>query len=156
MKIVGVEHTSYTVSNLERSLEFYVGVMGCKVLWQRQNSDQYLRDIVAMPDAVVNAAHLGIPGTDHHLELFEYVQPRGVAADVRNNNPGSSHIAWLVEDLPAAYQELKAKGVQFRSEVVTIDKGVNTGGLSVYMLDPDGITIELFEPNPRKLSREGA
>ena len=75
MKIVGVEHTSYTVSNLERSLEFYVGVMGCKVLWQRQNSDKYCRDIVAMPEAIVNAAHLAIPGTEHHLELFEYVQP---------------------------------------------------------------------------------
>lgn len=149
MKIVGAEHTSYTVSNLERSLEFYVGVLGCHVLWQREISDKYFRDIVAMPNALVKAAHLAIPGTTHNLELFEYVQPRGSTADVRNNNPGSSHLAFLVEDLPSAYRELKAKGIQFRSEPIGIDKGVNTGGYSVYMLDPDGITVELFEPHPR-------
>ncbi|HZQ06107.1 MAG TPA: VOC family protein, partial [Anaerolineae bacterium] len=94
MQIVGADHTSFTVSNLERSLEFYVGLLGCQVLWQREITDQYFRDIVGMPDAVVKAAHLAIPGTTHNLELFEYVVPRGTTADVRNNNPGSSHLAF--------------------------------------------------------------
>jgi catechol 2,3-dioxygenase-like lactoylglutathione lyase family enzyme len=146
MKIVGADHTSFTVSNLERSLEFYVGLLGCKVLWQREITDLYFRAIVGIPDAVVKAAHLEIPGTTHNLELFEYVVPRGVAADVHNNNPGSSHLALYVDDLESAYSELKAKGVQFRSEPIVIDKGANTGGRSVYMLDPDGITVELFQP----------
>jgi catechol 2,3-dioxygenase-like lactoylglutathione lyase family enzyme len=35
MKIIGADHTSYTVSNLERSLEFYVDLLGFDVLWQR-------------------------------------------------------------------------------------------------------------------------
>ena len=146
MQIVGADHTSFTVSNLERSLEFYVGLLGCQVLWQREITDQYFRDIVGMPDAVVKAAHLAIPGTTHNLELFEYVVPRGTTADVRNNNPGSSHLAFYVDDLPAAYRELQAQGVRFRSAPIMIDKGVNTGGYSVYMLDPDGITVELFQP----------
>ncbi|HZQ07374.1 MAG TPA: VOC family protein, partial [Anaerolineae bacterium] len=63
-----------------------------------------------------------------------------------NNNPGSSHLAFYVDDLPAAYRELQAQGVRFRSAPIMIDKGVNTGGYSVYMLDPDGITVELFQP----------
>lgn len=146
MKIVGAEHTSYTVSNLERSLEFYVGLLGCQVLWRREITDKYFRDIVGFPDCVVKAAHLSIPGTAHTLELFEYVQPRGTSADVRTNNPGSSHIAFLVEDLSSAYEELKAKGVSFRSPPVMIDQGVHTGGYSAYMLDPDGITMELYQP----------
>jgi catechol 2,3-dioxygenase-like lactoylglutathione lyase family enzyme len=146
MKITGVYHTSYTVSNLERSLEFYAGLLGCEVLWQREITNQYFREIVGFPDCVVKAAHLRIPGSAHVLELFEYVTPRGTPADVRTNNPGSSHLSLYVEDLPAAYEELQARGIRFRSPPVAIDAGVNKGGYALYMFDPDGISVELFQP----------
>jgi catechol 2,3-dioxygenase-like lactoylglutathione lyase family enzyme len=68
---------------------------------------------------------------------------------VRNNNPGSAHLCLFVEDLPNACRELAAQGVRFRSEPVYLDEGPNTGGWAVYMLDPDGITIELFQPPPQ-------
>jgi lactoylglutathione lyase len=148
MKITGIDHTSYTVSSLQRSLEFYVGLLGFEVLWQREITNQYFRDIVAMPDCVVKAVHLRIPSSAHKLELFEYTTPRGVPADVRTNNPGSSHMSLYVDDLPAAYAELEAKGVRFRSAPVPITTGANEGGYSVYMLDPDGITVELFQSRP--------
>ena len=45
MKVTGAHHTSYTVSNLERSLKFYVELLGCEVIWQRENRDQYFRDM---------------------------------------------------------------------------------------------------------------
>lgn len=146
MKITGADHTSYTVANLERSLEFYVGLLGFEVLWQREISNQYFRDIVDMPDCVVKAAHLRIPGSTHKLELFEYISPTGIPADIRTNNPGSSHMALVVDELPSAYEALKTKGVQFRSPPVAIDAGANKGSYALYMLDPDGITIELFQP----------
>ena len=146
MKVTGVHHTSYTVSNLERSLEFYAGLLGCEELWRREITDQYFRDIVGFSDCEVKAAHLSIPGSGHVIELFEYVTPRGRPADIRTNNPGSSHLSFFVEDLPAAYEDLKARGVQFRSPPVEIDAGVNKGGYALYMLDPDGITVELFQP----------
>lgn len=146
MKVTGADHTSYTVSNLEHSLEFYVGLLGCEVLWQREITSQYFRDIVGFPDCVVKAAHLRIPSTTHKLELFEYVVPRGVPADVHTNNVGSSHLSFFVDDLQAAYEELKVKGVRFRSPPIAIDTGANKGTYALYMLDPDGITVELFQP----------
>jgi catechol 2,3-dioxygenase-like lactoylglutathione lyase family enzyme len=66
--------------------------------------------------------------------------------DLQPNNPGSSHLAFVVEDLSVVYEQLKAKGVNFRTPPVTIDAGVNKGGYGVYILDPDGITMELFQP----------
>jgi len=146
MNITGVDHTSFTVSNLQRSLDFYVGVLGLELLWQREITNDYFRAIVGMPDCVVQAAHLRIPGSIHKLELFEYTTPHGVPADVRTNNPGSAHIALHVTALTEAYQSLSAQGVQFRSPPIRIDAGVNTGGYAVYILDPDGISIELFQP----------
>jgi catechol 2,3-dioxygenase-like lactoylglutathione lyase family enzyme len=147
MKITGAEHTSFTVSNLERTLDFYVDLLGFEVVHLRpQITSRYFRDVVGFPDGVIKGAFLRIPGTEHRLELFEYLQPRGVPADVRTNNPGSAHICLFVEDLPSAYQELLSKGVRFRSPPVDMDEGSNAGGIAVYMLDPDGITIELFQP----------
>ena len=147
MKITGADHTSYTVSNLETSLAFYRDLLGFEVLHIRpQITNRYFRDIVGFPDGVIKDAFLAIPGTSHRLELFEYVHPRGTPLDTRNNNPGSSHMALYVDDLVALYVELHAKGVQFRSPPVYMDEGPNAGGWAVYMLDPDGITIELFQP----------
>jgi lactoylglutathione lyase len=146
MRVTGAHHTSYAVSDLERSLEFYARLLGCEVLWQREISNRYFCDIVGFPDCEVRAAHLAIPGSEHVIELFEYVSPDGQPINLRPNNPGSSHIAFIVEDLNAAYKELKARGANFRSPPVAIDAGVNKGGYAVYMLDPDGITMELFQP----------
>jgi lactoylglutathione lyase len=146
MSFTGADHTSFTVSNLERSLDFYHGLLGFEILHSRpQITSKYFRDVVGFPDGVIKDAFLAIPGTQHRLELFEYVQPRGTPADVRTNNPGSAHLALYVDDLLPMYEELKAKGVQFRSPPVYLDEGPNIGGWDVYMLDPDGITIELFQ-----------
>jgi len=146
MKIVGIDHTSYTVASLARSLEFYAGWLGFELLWQRQIDNDYFRRIVGFPDCVVNAAHLRVPGSNHKLELFEYVTPFGRSTDLRTNNPGSSHLSLLVDDLPAVYGSLLSKGGHFKSPPVLIDGGVNRGGYAVYLLDPDGITVELFQP----------
>lgn len=148
MEIQGVHHTSYTISDLERSLEFYVGLLGCELLWRREIGERYFSEIVGFPGSRVKAAHLRIPGSSHVIELFEYLQPRGEPADVRTNNPGSSHLSLLVDDLASAYRSLKTKGVRFRSPPVPIDAGVNVAGYALYMLDPDGITVELFQPPP--------
>jgi catechol 2,3-dioxygenase-like lactoylglutathione lyase family enzyme len=145
MKPSGLHHTSYTVSDLERSLGFYVDLLGCKLIWQREIREAYFGAIVGFPGCVVKAAHLRIPGSDHVLELFEYMSPRGEAVEMGTNHPGSSHMCFLVDDLAVVYQELQSKGVQFRSEPVEIDAGVNRGAYCVYLLDPDGIAIELLQ-----------
>ena len=146
MRITGVDNTSFSVSNLERSVEFYIGVLGCQVIWQREITDQYFRDIVGFPQAVVKAAHLRLPGSTHKLELFEYVQPRGGAGELHPNDLGNAHLSFLVEDLTASYEELQGRGIRFRSPPVLIDHGANAGGYALYLLDPDGINVELFQP----------
>jgi catechol 2,3-dioxygenase-like lactoylglutathione lyase family enzyme len=149
IRITGADHTSFTVADLDRSLAFYCDLLGFEVLNYRPRIvNQYFRDIIGMPDAVVKGAYLGIPGSVHKLELFEYVQPRGTPADVRTNNPGSAHLCYLVDDCRALYARLVDAGVQFRSPPIDLNEGPNAGGVALYMLDPDGITIELFQAAP--------
>jgi len=150
MKITGADHTSFSVSNLERSLAFYHDLLGFDIIHIRPNIiNKYFRDIIGMPDGVIKGAFLAIPGTTHRLELFEYVNPRGTPLDVLTNNPGSAHMCWYVDDLRTLYGELVAKEVRFRSPPIYLDEGPNIGGWAVYMLDPDGITIELFQLAPK-------
>ena len=146
MPIIGAHHTSYTVEDMNRSLAFYRDLLGFEIVHERPEvTASYFRIIVGIPDCVVHAVLMKIPGTDHHLELFEYKHPRGMAQDLIPNNPGSSHIAYYVDDLIALYTRLKDAGVSFVTEPVYLDQGPNKGGWSVYARDPDGIPIELFQ-----------
>jgi catechol 2,3-dioxygenase-like lactoylglutathione lyase family enzyme len=149
VKIVGADHTSFTISNLENSLSFYIDKLNLELLWKREIDDAYFCDIIGFPDCTVRAAHLRIPGSNHHIELFEYVLPGGKKADLRTNIIGSSHISLIVEDIWEAYEDLMSKEVQFRSKPIEITHGANQGGWGVYLIDPDGITVELFQL-PRK------
>lgn len=143
--IVGAHHTSFTVANLDRSLAFFRDVLGLEVVGGREVRDDYIGQIVGFPGAVIRVALLRIPG-GHHVELFEYVQPLGQAVAPRPCDPGSCHLALLTPDLPALYQELKAKGADFQCEPVLITAGPNKGGYGVYLRDPNGILLELFQP----------
>jgi len=147
--ITGVYHTSFTVSDLDRSLAFYRDVLGLKVVVQQEKAGDYIEQVVAYPNAHLKIALLKAEGSDHVLELIEYVHPKGHAIDVSTPNPGSAHLCFRVDDLQRTYEALVAKGVRFKSPPVRITSGVNEGGQAVYLLDPDGITLELFQPPAR-------
>jgi catechol 2,3-dioxygenase-like lactoylglutathione lyase family enzyme len=142
-----LHHTGYTVSDLDRSLVFYRDVLGCEVIATQEKEGGYLAAIVGYPDAHVRMAHLRVPGDGHVIELFEYVSPTGGRADVEPRNVGASHLCFLVTDLAALYEDLLERGVtSFVSPPVEVDTGINRGGLGLYLKDPDGITVELFQP----------
>ena len=147
MTVLGTYHTGFSVVDLEESIKFYA-LLGCEVIWEREISDEYFRQIVGIPDCVVRAAHLRVPASDHVIELFQY-EPQRSHTELMPNEPGHAHVAFIVDDLPATYEELKAKGVRFKSPPVLITAGANAGGYGVYMTDPSGITLELFQPSKR-------
>jgi catechol 2,3-dioxygenase-like lactoylglutathione lyase family enzyme len=146
MGIIGADHTSFSVSDMSKTLPFYRDLLGFEVILERPEvTNNYFRKIVGFTDSVVHSVEMRIPGTNHRLELFEYKHPRGVVQNLTPNNPGSSHIAYYVDDLVPFYEKLKAGGAQFISEPVFMDEGPNRGGYALYMKDPDGIVIELFQ-----------
>jgi catechol 2,3-dioxygenase-like lactoylglutathione lyase family enzyme len=144
----GIHHTGYTVSDLDRSLGFYRDLLGMEVLATQEKEGGYLAAIVGYPDAHVRMAHLRMPGSDHVLELFEYLAPAGAAPErIEPRDVGTAHLCFLVNDLSAEYLRLRKAGVDsFVSEPIAVDTGINTGGFGVYLRDPDGIVIELFQP----------
>ena len=146
MRSAGLHHTGYTVSDLDRSVAFYRDVLGCEVIATQEKEGGYLAAIVGYPGAHVRMAHLRVPEDGHAIELFEYMSPTGTRPPLELCNVGTSHLCFIVDDLPSVYAELRERGVDFVSPPVTVDTGVNRGGYGVYLRDPDGITIELFQP----------
>ncbi len=144
-RVVGAHHTSFTVAEIDRSIGFLRDQLGLELLYRREVRAEYFAQIVGLPGCVVVAALLRIPGTTHHVELFEYESPRGEPVRPRPCDPGSSHLSLLVDDLPALYERLVAGGAQFVSPPVLVASGPNRGGYGVYLRDPNGILIELFQ-----------
>src|SRR5262245_29631776 len=144
--IVGAHHTSFTVADLERSVAFFRDRLGLTLVGQREVHDDYFGRVVGLPGSKVRAALLRVPGSAHHVELFEYLTPRGQACTPRPCDPGSAHLALLVDDLPALYERLRGEGVAFVGAPVRIDAGPNAGGYAVYLRDPNDVLTEPFPP----------
>ncbi len=107
----GVHHTGYTVSNLERSLDFYQGLLGLELIGRQDKQGGYLGAIVGYPDAHVRQAHLRIPGDGHVVELFEYLAPKGsTPAPFEPRNVGTPHLCLLTDDLPGALRAPRRSG----------------------------------------------
>lgn len=145
--ITKAHHMGLQVADLERSVAFYRDILGFEVIFAWNPQADYIREMVGYPDADIHAAVMRLPGTEVVLELLDYRNVDRAAVDTRTANPGTAHIAFFVDDLDTLYAQLQAKGVRSVSPPVTPTIGPNQGGRAVYLLDPDGIRVELIQTN---------
>ena len=138
-------HTGLTVRDLDRSLGFYRDLLGMEVVMAQEKQGGYLAAIVGYEGARVRMAHLAFPGDAHRIELFQYLEPPGRGDPGEPLDVGITHVCLLVEDLRAMHERLSEAGIDFYSAPVEVDTGANAGGLCLYLRDPDGITLELFQ-----------
>jgi lactoylglutathione lyase len=138
-------HTGLHVTDLERSLAFYRDLLGFELVFAWNPQAPYIGELVGYPDVDLHAAVVKPPNSDVFLELLEYRNVNQPAAQAHAAAPGTAHTAYYVDDVDALYAALVAKGVKSVSPPVTPTIGPNTGGRAVYLLDPDGIRVELIE-----------
>lgn len=127
MKLNNVNHIAIIASDIERSLLFYVDVLGFSIIRKvyREERDSWKVD-------------LALNG-DYLIELFTFPN-----APKRPSYPealGLRHLAFTVDDIEASIAELKSKGVE--TESIRIDPF--TDCRCVFFADPDGLPIELVE-----------
>ncbi len=144
--IIGADHTGITVSNLERSLEFWRDVLGFELSHTAHQTGELAREITGVAGAELKLAVLKAPG-GHKIELLEYLAPpdRTKHADLRPCDVGSVHVALTVNDLDAVLQRIAASGWKTAGKPQTLQSGPNAGKRVVYVRDPDGTTIEFMQ-----------
>jgi catechol 2,3-dioxygenase-like lactoylglutathione lyase family enzyme len=138
-----LHHTGLTVADLDRSLHFWRDAMGMEMLFQQEKVGGYLEAIVGEPGAHVRMAHLAFGGEGPRIELFQYLAPSGGQHLSRPADVGFAHVCVACDDLDERLERLIAAGGRPFSKPVEVDTGVNKGGRSVYLRDPDGHVVEL-------------
>ena len=144
-------HTGITVSNLDKSIEFYRDALGLELTLGPTEvfEGDALSAGLAVRDARLRLAVFKVG--DGQLELLEYLSPPSpVDRPMPNNTLGAMHVAFHVEDMKATVKELEAKGIRFFTRPNVVTEGPLNGWTWVYFCDPDGITLELIEYKPVK------
>lgn len=147
-KIIGLGHASFTVMDLDRTIDFYVNKLGGELLDKTKDEGPQLGTYVFGPGKQENAslgiAMVGLGGIE--LEFIQYLDPPTTV--VYHGDPsraGSGHLAWEVDDIVGMYKDLTAKGVKFHSAV---NECVRDGELVwkwVYFRDPDNMCVEMTQ-----------
>jgi lactoylglutathione lyase len=116
------------VGNLQRSIDFYTGVLGMKLLRRSEN-----------PEYKYSLAFVGYGNNPEHAEI-ELTYNHGT--DSYEMGTAFGHIALGVPDAHAACEKIKAAGGS-----VTREAGPVKGGSTViaFVTDPDGYKIELIQ-----------
>jgi len=143
-KVLATNHTSFTVSDLERSLAFFRDGLGFEVTSRAPRDPALIEATTGVAGADLEIAYVRGPG--HGLELIQYNAPadRG-RVDSRPCDAGFAHVAYDVDDIDAAVATAGKFEVKPIGAITVIDKGPNAGGRVCYLRDPAGVTIEFIE-----------
>ncbi|MFL5953292.1 MAG: VOC family protein [Gaiellaceae bacterium] len=141
----GVSHFGIQVADLDRSVEFYGNILGLELVTRWVRDQEYIRELVGYPGVELHVAVFRLPYSETFLEILEYRNVERHPVDAATANPGTAHLCLYVRDIEGLYERLLAAGTRFVSGIKSPDVGPNSGGKVVYMIDPDGIRVELLE-----------
>ena len=142
--IRGIQHFSFTVSNLEDTIHFFHDLLGLEVTPIRELKGEHIEKLIQIPGAWLRIINVTTP-FNGNIELIEYLAPKGSKIDLRTCNAGVAHIAFTVDDIDKMYDELTAKGVKFNHPPLRVESGPRKGMGVCYLKGPDGITLEFME-----------
>lgn len=127
LKINKIHHIAIICSDYEVSKKFYTQVLDFRIIEEtyREARESYKLDLK------VNDVY--------QIELFSFPNPA-----MRPSHPeacGLRHLAFEVDDIDEAIENLERKGVA--TEPIRID--AMTGKRFTFFQDPDGLPLELYE-----------
>jgi catechol 2,3-dioxygenase-like lactoylglutathione lyase family enzyme len=139
-------HTNLTGRDWRALARFYCDVFGCVAKPpERDLRGRWLDTLTSLEDAHLTGIHLVLPGHGDDgptLEIFSYDAMADASLPVVNE-PGFGHLAFLVADVDAALETLRAHGGGTVGDVTeTVVPGVGTLRV-VYARDPEGNILEI-------------
>jgi len=141
-----VDHVGFTVPDLDEATGFLVDVLGCEYLYSlgpfRDDGNWMTEHLGVHPRATIPENRFFRCGGQAIFEVFQYTAPDQRRAVPRNSDVGGHHVALYVDDLDAAVDHLRSKGVTVLGDP-TASKGPHEGQRWVYFLAPWGAQFEL-------------
>ena len=142
--VFGFNHTSFVVSDLERTISFFRDLLGFELTSKAPRNKTVIQEMTGLAGADIDVAYLR--GFGHWIELILYKAPadRGQARP-RIFQDGAGHIAFDVDDADAAVEASEAYGLLPIGKIVTIDQGPNEGRRVVYLQSDEGLSVEFIQ-----------
>jgi len=139
-------HTNLIARDWRRLAAFYERVFGCAPVPPERNlSGEWLEASTGVPHARIQGVHLRLSGPGDEgptLEIFQYnrLTDQGKPAV---NRPGFAHVAFAVEDVEAARDEVLAAGGKAVGDLASVQVPGAGRITFAYVTDPEGNVIEL-------------
>lgn len=128
LAVTGIDHVTLVVKSLERSREFYVGILGMR---------EVTRPGFNFPGAWFQAG----PSQIHLILEHDGSGPAGLETPPVKASPGRVlHFAFEVADARPVPDVLRARGVVVRGGPSLRPDGC----VQVFCVDPDGHVVEIF------------
>lgn len=145
--VTAVDSIGMTVSDLDRSIDFYTRVLNFEKVSEHETAGEAVERETGVFGARLRTARLRLG--DEFLELTEFLAPRGRHFPVasRGNDLWFQHIAIIVSDMNRAYRRLREFKVEHASTSPQRlpDWNANAGGIQAfYFRDPDGHFLEIL------------
>jgi catechol 2,3-dioxygenase-like lactoylglutathione lyase family enzyme len=148
--IEGIHHVSFTVTDIDRTVQFYRDLVGLSLRSRTRNSYDGLGTALfgskwgldqRMADLEIAVMCLG----ENTVEFIEYLDPKTQPYHKNPSVAGSGHLAFCVKDIEAVTERLGLNGVEFHSSINTFRETDKPEWKWCYFRDPDGICVELVE-----------
>lgn len=148
----GVDHLGITVPDVEQASAFFVDVLGCELLYEREPPrDDSPSDRLGVPaGSRIQAVRFLRCANGANIELFEFSAPYQREEFPRPSDVGIQHLALYVDDLDAAVEHLRRHGVNLMSGPNPLPgPEAGEGNRFIYARTPWGLTVELISyPKP--------
>lgn len=148
MAIRGVRyvHTNIVAHDWRALAGFYESVLGCvPVPPERDYSGATLEAGTGVVGSSLAGVHLRLPGPSPEgptLEIYSYSLPAdGPTPAV--NRPGLAHLAFEVDSVEDAHQQVLAAGGHPVGEIVALTTATGATVTMCYVTDPEGNVVEL-------------
>jgi len=145
---LGIDHTAIAVSETDRSLRFYRGLLGMKLAGESENYGNEQEHLNGIFGSRVRISGLRAP-SGFGIEFLDYLAPgagRQMPVDSQANDLWHWQTALSVDRAETAVERLKSGRVRFISPgVATLPNralGLNKG---ILVRDPDGHALQLME-----------
>ena len=159
--VVAVDSVGMTVSDMDRSIDFYTKVLSFKKVSDVEvlgSEYERLNGLFGVRLRVVKMQLCDESKSTRCLEqveLTEYLTPKGkpIPIDSRSNDRWFQHIAIVVSDMDAAYQHLRQHKIQHASTAPQRLPDWNKAAAGIrafYFKDPDGHNLEIIYFPPGK------
>ena len=139
--ILNMDHFNMTVSDLDRSIDFYQRAFGFEVDRSFDTESSTIAELSGFDSVHLRMAILNL-GTIR-MGLLQYLSPAS-ATDLRlgMNDVGASILVFNTDDVQAEYERLQKMGVEFKTGP-RADPQAHI--IAAQGLDPDGVTFEIVE-----------